>query len=230
MSSTSKSPDRIAGFIECMQASLRDDEDRGIKPPIERRKLRTVLEECGQRSSLRFLERLHDRFSQEGIYTEPPLVDSGLRLDDWLLFSSGPFPPDALVFATEKDLQRFVEACLGSGVFRNLELYRVRGDHSGREYPLSNGQRIDLLCQERTKSGFGALVVIELKREHERGTIDQVIGYLDALKNRFPTRAVRSMIVSGREDQVAAALLKEVTGYDIQWYCYQVNFERLRVT
>ena len=39
MSQTSVSQDRIAGFIERLRATLRDDEVKGMKPPIERRKL-----------------------------------------------------------------------------------------------------------------------------------------------------------------------------------------------
>ena len=38
-------------------------------------------------------------------------------------------------------------------------------------------------------------------------------------------REVRALIVSGREQKVAAMRLGQVTGYDIRWLCYHVNFE-----
>lgn len=226
----SDAADPVTGFIARMVAALCEDETKGIKPPIERRRLRTITSECGQRASSRFREHLHQHLMEAGVYTEPPLVDLGLRLDDWVLFSTGPFPPDAAFFPREKDLQSFVEACLGSGVFRNLESYRPHGRTSCREYRLPNGDKIDLLCQERTRSGTGALVAVELKRERERGTVEQMISYLNALKALFPSRAIKGVIISGREDQVASALLSGITDYDIKWYCYQVTFEQLSTT
>jgi hypothetical protein len=220
----------ISRFISGMQAALHENEARGLRPPLERRKLRTVTAECHQRGSSRFLEQLEERLKEAGVYTEPPLTDSSVRLDDWVLFSTGSFPPDSAFFPKEKDLQRFVEACLGNGSFRNLELFRSPGRVSGREFRLPGGHRIDLLCQERTKSGVGALVAIELKRSQERGTLEQMVGYLEELKQLYPARDVKGIIISGREDQVAATLLKDVKGYDIRWLCYHVQFDRLVAT
>jgi hypothetical protein len=211
--------DQVAAFIDRMAHALREEEKSGAKPPLARRKLRTILADCGKKGSAGGLAAIADRLTEAGIYSEPGLTDSGLRLDDWVCLSTGPFPPDAAVFPKESALQRFVPACLGSGSFRNLELYKVRGGASGREFRLRGGRRIDLLCQERTRAGSGDLVVIELKREHERGTVEQVMGYMDALRLQFPSRKVRAIIVSGREEQVASARLKQVTGYDIRWLC-----------
>ena len=67
----------------------------------------------------------------------------------------------------------------------------------------------------------------ELKREHQRGTVDQLLEYLDGLKALYPSRDVRGIIISGREDQVAAALLRGVTRHKIEWLCYDVTFERV---
>lgn len=219
--------DQVRTFIDRMAQTLREDEQKGVRPPFERRKLRTMLADCGKRGSAGVLAEIEARFTEAGIYTEPRLADSGLRLDDWVWFSTGPFPPDSAFFPREADLQRFVQACIGSGAFRNLELCKVKGHASGREFRLPDGRRIDLLCQERTKSGTGGLVVIELKREHERGTVEQVMSYIDALKQLYPSRAVRAIIVSGREDQVASVRLGQVTGYDIRWLCYDVTFNEL---
>ena len=210
-----------------MNTALRETAARGVVPPIERRKLRTIASACEKRASAQFLASLQDRLNQSSVYTEPPLIDSGLRLDDWVLFSTGPFPAAAAFFSKESDLQRFVEACLGSAVFRNLEPFRGGGRRSGREFRLPDGRRIDLLCQERRKSGTGALVAIELKREQQRGTVQQLLEYLDALKQLYPSRTVKGIIISGREDQVAATLLRGIVGYDIEWFCYDVTFKKV---
>jgi hypothetical protein len=214
--------DPITRFIANMKEALREAGARGARLPLERRKLRTILSECGKRASARALTEIEMRLTAEGINTEPKLGDPGLRRDDWVFLSTGPIPPDSALFPREKDLQRFVQACLGSSTFRNLELFKGK---EGREYRLPDGRRIDLLCQERTRTGTGALVVIELKREHERGTVEQVMGYIDALSERFPKRTVKAIIVSGREDLVASMRLRQVTGYDIRWLCYHVTFD-----
>ncbi len=224
---TSSDGDRIKTFTDKMLHALREHEQKGVRPPLERRMLRTILADCGKRGTARGLSEIEARFTEAGIYTEPGLADAGLRPGDWVWLSTGPFPPDSALFPKESDLQRFVQACLGSAAFRNLELYKVKGGASGREFRLPDGRRIDLLCQERTKAGHGDLVVIELKREHEHGTVEQVREYVDALKQLFPSRGVRAIIVSGREDQVASVRLGQVTGCDIRWVCYRVTFEEL---
>jgi hypothetical protein len=104
------------------------------------------------RGSASFLDSLQERLKQSSIYTEPPLTDAGLRLDDWVLFSTGPFPAASTFFSKESDLQRFVEACLGGSVFRNLEPFKPDGRRSCREFRLPDGRKIDLLCQERAKT------------------------------------------------------------------------------
>lgn len=219
--------DHVGRFIAGMDTELRESAARGAVPPIERRKLRTIASACGKRASAPFLASLQDRLNHASIYTEPPLIDSGLRLDDWVLFSTGPFPAAAAFFSKESDLQRFVEASLGSSVFRNLEPFKPDGRRSCREFRLPDGRRIDLLCQERGKSGKGALVAIELKREQQRGTVQQMVEYLDALKQLYPLRTAKGLIITGREDQVSATLLKGIVGYDIQWFCYDVSFKEL---
>ena len=214
------------GFITDLKNALSEQRRSGASPATVRRKLRTVAAECGQRATSRFREELRAALASSGIYSEPQLGDMGLRLDDWVLFAEGPFPPDAAFFPRERDLQRFVESCLGSGAFRGLELWRA-GGRSGREFRLPNGTRIDLLCQERARRGPGALVAIEFKRDHERGTVQQMVEYIDGLQEVFPGREVRGIVVSGREDQVSAALLKSLPGYQIDWMCYEVSFRHI---
>lgn len=225
---SSSDDEHLDRFIASMDTALRESAALGAVPPIEKRKLKTIASECGKkRASSQFLTSLQDRLNRSGIYTEPPLIDSGLRSDDWVLLSTGPFPAAAAFFSKESDLQRFVEACLGTAIFRSLEPFKPDGRKSCCEFRLPNGERIDLLCQERAKSGHGALVAIELKRERRREMIPQMIEYLDALKKKYPLRTVKGIIITGREDQVAATLLKGIKDYDIQWFCYDVTFKKL---
>lgn len=221
-----RSPDRLAEFVERILASLAEARSAGASPPVERRRLSTVARDCGARASATFLARLNDQVDAAGLHVEPPLDSAGLRRDDWIRFSTEPFPPDELLFPRERDLQRFVEACIGTGIFRELKVYQEGRRAVGREFRLADGQRIDLLCEQRTKAGLGDLVAIELKREHQKGTVEQMMGYIDALRAKFNSRRVRGMIITGHEERLSGPTLDgaRAAGYAIDWYCYSVEF------
>ena len=113
--SSSTQVDLMNRFIAGIRAALREDEASGAKPPIERRKLKTISAACEQgKTTTKFLSQLDVFLKGAGIYTDPPLLDSSLKLDDWIHFSTGPFPPDSAFFPNERNLQSFVQACLGS--------------------------------------------------------------------------------------------------------------------
>ena len=177
-----------------------------------------------------FLQRLRQQVAQAGLFTEPSLLDPGLNPEDWVRFSREPFPAEPLVFAKEVHLQSLVLSSLGQGVFRNLKPFKSPGNPSGVEYQLPDDRRIDLLCQEKTKHRAGTLVAIELKRHNPPDTVDQLVSYLDALKKRFPKRAVRGMIISSSEDPATTVSLEGAGGHDIEWYRYRVEFEQQRVS
>lgn len=225
MSATTTS---VNACIERLQHALAEDQSAGQRPPIERRKLKTLLTECRKRGTPDALATIDGSFRQSGLYCEPALTDSGLRRNDWVWISNGPLPPDSMFFPREADLRKFVVACLGTGLFRNLEPFKAKGRSSDKEHVLPDKSRIDLLCQERAKSGAGDLVAIEFEREHERGSVEQLISYMDALKTQYPDRQIKGIILSGREDRVSAARLPQAgKGYDIRWLCYRVSFHEV---
>ena len=161
-----KSTDRLAQFIEQIRRDLAVSRDRGMAPPIVQRLLGTVAAGCGTKVQAGFLSKLRLQLEGAGLHTEPPLSSPGLRRDNRIRFSTEPFPPDEPLFPRERDLQTFVQACLGLGVmpFRGLRLYQEGRKALGREFRLPDRRRIDLLCEERTRSGHGELVVIEVKK------------------------------------------------------------------
>lgn len=221
------SSERLDRFVRSMQEALSEHGADNTGMPVERRRLSTVLAECGVRATTAALARIGNSLAEVGVYSEPPLSGDGLRRDDWILFSTGPLPPDSLLFAREADLARFFEACLGSGPFRLLRPYKEGRKNRSREFRLPSGNRIDLLCEESRRSGKGGLVAVELKRERQRGTIEQMVEYLDELRKLFPDREVRGLIITGREDRVGAALIHEAAGHAIDWFCYRVEFEKV---
>jgi hypothetical protein len=231
MARKSSTSDLIAQFIARMDSEVRNDKTSTPKQVIKRRKLRTITHECGyKKASLPFLERLRQEIAEAGLFTSPSLVDLGLNPSDWVRFSRDPFPAEPLVFRKEKHLQQLVLASLGQGVFRNLKPFRSKGNPSGFEYRVPKGRRIDLLCQEITKHQAGTLVAIELKRHNPPNTVDQLVGYIDALQKKFPKRKVRGIIISSSENPETTVSLDGRGGYDIEWYRYRVEFEQQRVS
>ena len=221
----------LSRFVAQIKAELRASRAKGAKVPVIRRKLSTISSRCGRKkATASFLESARSQLRQSGVFTRPSLTDPGLRSTDWVRFSLSPFPPEPHLFAKEKNLRAFVVASLGQGVFRGLVPFKTAGNSTGIEYQLPDNRRIDLLCRERTKSGHGALVAIELKRGTSKGAIEQLMGYIDALQELFPRRDVKGIIISSHVDPAAAALLKSVKSHQIKWYCYKVEFEQLWTT
>lgn len=211
-------------FVTGIKDALRERQTRGEATPLVRRKLTTIVSECGYDNVMAaFLVRLRTLLEENGVYTEPPLDQEDLEHDDFVYFSTGPFPADSLLFPKERQLQEFVRSCLGSGRFRGLRLYKD-GDRDGWEFPVP-GRRVDLLCEEQRRDGKGGLVAMELKRgESAREAVDQLVGYIDKLRTMFPDRRVKGIVISGREGAVGQAILSDYATYDIEWYCYMVEF------
>lgn len=220
-----KSPvsSRTAEFVTAITRALKTEDSLG-GGRVLRRRLRTVTARCGHRGTRAFLLVLQAELERHGVFAEPNLADPGLQLDDWVLFSNVPFGSSDLLFGKEKHLARFVESSLGKKPFRNLVPYSDAKHTTGLEYRLPSGRRIDLLCQERTRSGMGALVVVEFKRASQRGVVEQLYAYMEEVRTMFPSRNVRGIIVSGAADDVALRLLSETRVTNIAWYTYDIQF------
>lgn len=189
-----------------------------------RRKFRSIVSLAGTRATRRVISDLQDVMGQEGVFANPPIDGDLPSLDSWIELSLEPASDEPALFAREKDLVTFVEHTLGVGVFRSLVPFTHGTTGSAREYRLPDDRRIDLLCEERTFRGRGALVAIELKRAHDRGAVEQMIGYLKALQHLFPTRPVRGIIVAGRADETACEMLRAITEFQIDLVVYEVRF------
>lgn len=71
------------------------------------------------------------------------------------------------------------------------------------------------------------MVAFELKRESQRGAVEQLVGYLSSLEECYPGRSVSGVIISGATDPVALeALDRWKNRFRLTWYRYSVAFER----
>lgn len=220
--------DKVKAFVEEIRVQLLEKGADGGRPATVRKRLSSIVIGCGRKhSSQALLRSVANACSAAAIHYQPPIDDPSVPSRTWIHFSTQPIPSESLLFPDERDLRRFVEARLGSGAFRGLELYWERPDKPPREYGLRSGRRIDLLCQERTKSGVGALVAFEFKKWDDDDTVLQIKRYIDELRERFPNRSIKGVIVTGRKDFQSIDILRRFKDYDIRWLCYHVDFEDL---
>lgn len=219
--------DRMNALIHEIKSELEQAEAAGRVAPIERRKLRTLTEACGlKRASPQFLDRLRQQVADAGLFTDPDLGDRGLRSDDYVRFAAQPFPAERTFFPSEAALQKFVKLAIEQrvGIFRNLQLVSKRRAERSIEVILPSRKRIDILCEERTKSGVGALVAVELKREYDRGAPVQVLEYMDELKRLNPGRQVKGMIIEGSAGMADPSIVQFAASKGIRWHVYDVSF------
>jgi hypothetical protein len=197
-----------------------------VGEPVLRKKLRTLVAHSGYSVLAPPLrKKLSAAFTAAGLHASPDIADPAVGQDSFLTISTHPIKPDAFLFAKEAELERFVEASLGVGAFKNLTLYQTDG-RSGRQFRVG-GQIIDLLCREALGPERWGLVAIELKRgEAPRGTLTQMVEYLTLLQKHFPGRPLRGIIVSSSEEAIDAQVLGEqALPFRIDWMRYKMSIE-----
>ncbi len=127
--------------------------------PVIRRKVRRLLAGAGRRAVTKsFRNDLNQALVEANIFTDRPVLGRPLFQDEWLEFSTQPFPPHRVCFSFEHDLVEFMRRAVG--VMPPLDVLRAIDE----EFSLPSRRRIDLLCEEVVQSGKGDLVAIEFKR------------------------------------------------------------------
>jgi hypothetical protein len=193
--------------------------------------VRRLLSDSGRKIVTQsFINDLDQALAASKVFASRSLSGHPLFQDDWLEFSTQPFPAHAVLFPSEHDLVEFMRRAIG--VLPPLDRLRplnLRQVFLGREFTLPSRQRIDLLCEEQHQSGKGDLVAIEFKRgDPSYDVITQLDTYLDALA-RHPIaqgRGRRGVIISG-PDQDARSAAGTVSRNKIEWYTYQVHLRPL---
>lgn len=194
--------ERMRGFVESIDVALnsRAAEMGSTDGALVRRKLSTVVRECGRSKATReFRQAMATAFGQAGIYTFPGLAEPSLMRQDWVRFSRVPFLAAEALFPSEEDLEKFIAQLLGAvDPFRDLRLIK-------RQQRIRNC-RLDILAEERSAFGRGTLVVIELKKASGETAVRQVVRYMKAVRRspQHEGRDVRGLVVTGRPDRLAA--------------------------
>ena len=191
--------------------------------------LRIVLNNAGYaKIHPRILERLGPALTEAGIEPYPSLDDPLLPRDTRLYFFNIPKPgglaPLGALFKTERLLEDFlVDNFSALPLFKGLKLRR-------RQFPLEQGQRIDLLCEER---GTRRLVGVELKHHGpDTGLVNQMSRYMAALTNLANEEGrdagARGMVITGQPDLNISAKLRAMCTrerYDVSWHLYRASIK-----
>ena len=192
--------------------------------PTVRRKVRRLLADSGRAIVTQsFATDLDRALKASKVFTNRPVIGRPLFQDDWVEFSTRPFPPHAVCFTTEHDLIEFMKRAIG--VLPPLDGLR----EIEQEFTLASRQRIDLLCEARAQSGKGDLVAIEFKRgDPGYGVVAQLDAYLDALAQSTvgKGRVVRGLIISA-PDADAQSSAGARPRNRIDWYVYQVALHKM---
>lgn len=213
-------------------ATLQDEQrTKHVGEPVVRKKLRTLVADAGYSVLAPTLrKKLTSAFTAAGLHVSADVGDPAVGQDTFLAISTHPIKPEAFLFAKEVHLEGFVEASLGIGPLKNLSLFQASDERSGRQFRIG-GKVVDLLCKEALGSDRWGLVAIELKRdEAPRGTLTQMVEYLDLLHKSFPDRSLRGIIVSSSEDAIDRKVLGEQPlRFRVDWLRYKVSFEPVGV-
>jgi hypothetical protein len=213
--------------------ALQEQQATGMGAPVLRLKLRTLVAQSGYSVLTPTVRaKLVTALRSAGLHVAPELVDAAVGQDRFLAISRHPLQPDAFLFKKEAHLEDFVEASLGVDVLRNLTLYRGADGRPGRQFKVGR-LCVDLLCRETLSPNKWGLVAIELKREEApRGTLSQIMEYLESLQKIFPGRPLRGIIISSSEEAIDAKVLGEQHSlpFRVDWLRYRVTLSRVAAT
>jgi hypothetical protein len=225
-----KSPDLA---VRSLLDALQEQQAKAVGEPVIRMKLRTLVAKSGYVVLTPTVRaKLVAALTAAGLHVSPELVDAAVGQDRFLAISRHPIQPDAFLFKKEAHLEDFVEASLGVDVLRNLTLYRDNHGRPGRQFKIGR-LCIDLLCREALSPDKWGLVAIELKREEApRGTLSQIMEYLESLQKIFPGRALRGIIISSSEEAIDSKVLGEQHSlpFRVDWLRYRVTLSRVGST
>lgn len=224
---TEKTPTTAIAALRARLDHARDVDGTGA--PIVRRKFKTLMAASGFRVLAPTLRSaLAAGFAAATLHVQPDVLDPTIGQDDYLAIGLTPIQPEAFLFEKEKHLERFIEVSLGIGTLSRLSLYRHPDGRSGRQFPVGD-KYVDLLCREALTTNQWGLVAIEIKRrDAPKGTLTQMCEYLQLLKQQFPGRSLRGVIISSSEEAIDKKVLGEANiPYRVDWYRYKVSFEKV---
>lgn len=216
---------KIERFAEETARRVEHAERKGPRSDTPDSQLRVILRKCGyKKRSPRVVKEINKALIDRQVVTNPLVTDPEVRFDQRIYFyrSSEPPAPAKCISPNERSLEDFIVMNFGRiDAFSHLDLLK-------RQYKLSNGQRIDLLCRD---SHTRDLVIIELKHDDaDQGVVAQLFTYLDAMKQRAVREGVglRAVLITAERDESLEVIinrLSEATGFRVDWRTYSANIE-----
>lgn len=183
-----------------------------------------------ERTSLKLLDALRQRFIDAGIETYPDITDPGNTLRTRIYFFDGKnkmpgYQHPRHLFAEEKELSRFL--VLNKDVLKYCKKNNI--EIRGPEVRIADNCRIDLLGIDRNS---GDLVGFELKATApDIGLVSQAAKYMKALRvqaEKEGRRGARLLIVTGQPDAAFEELVQDLARkYDVptSWLLYHVTID-----
>lgn len=181
-----------------------------------------------QKRSAENIKQITAWLAEEGLTVHPKLSLSLKASESLRIYSfpveqrgdlfSNPEPVDASSpklanQQRERELEEYIKK---HEHFRQLGLSNPKRQHS----PIHTRDRFDFLCEDEDNT----LVVLELKHMGGgKSAVEQVLRYIGMLKQEFPTRTARGILVTGVRDMDTAKALHGMTleqQKQIEWHLY----------
>ena len=205
---------KIAGLVREISDSLTHQK-------VSSRRMSAIARRCGrERLTSGFLRELESALHKAGVHTDRVLNSSSTTRDQLVRFSRIAFTPSEVEFGCERQLVDLVVDSVGKAPpLDDLKILK-------REFSLPSWRRVDLLCEEISRSRNGDIVAVEFKRgEAGVAVVEQLAEYLDELRQHriAAGRKVRGIVLARRiRPQLA---LPAAIALSIQMYEYSFSFK-----
>jgi hypothetical protein len=204
-------------FVKSVEGSLRAQS-------TTRRKLSTILRECGYKRRTRGLaQSLQEELERCGVFPRPHLTAPVLRGDTFITFSRDgyrEYENDQGLIDSEKRLEQvLLKALRHIPELRDLRLKETQYVVPGTR------RRVDVAFKD---TRTGELVLCELKKDDGGyGPTAQLRTYLKLHEKNCPDVRVRGLLITGEETPVLHQLVDAARNADhqIDWFCYELQLK-----
>jgi hypothetical protein len=208
------------------------------RPVIVRRKVSTIISQCGySRRSERLLAELDRAIEEAHIFVDPVVTDTGLGLDTWIRFTNEPPPSQTQTFQKESALGYHLSKYpdrLAQALGRGSLTLKHGGKKPEKKFVL-DGEYVkpDLVF----RSADGSHVVCELKvGDPTDRSVSQLLKYVEAADATYQSSVVGVLVtgqprLQGTTNRVKRHL-EELSrgGRDLRWFWYDVRTELVSPT
>lgn len=223
-------PRDVNSFVRSIAAELEAEQQRG-DTPIVRRKVRSMIRQCGRAKRTQpLLNSVEAKLADAGVYADPDITDIDLGLDTYVRFTLAPPPPIGKIFKPERALAYHLSKWPNELERLLPHLGRLRLKYGGQARERTYGfEGMQLKPDIVFDSDSGNHLACELERgDPKYESVDQLEYYIRSVQAREgPTVGVLitgSPRTHGLRNQIARGIERlNASGLEAHWFTYDVD-------